>query len=69
MNRPHPQRVAEILKNLFHAQPGKTGFSPAELARAIQRETNCSRATSYRAVADALRAGKIRYTDSETNAD
>ena len=69
MIRPSPQRVAEILRNLYHAQPGNEALSPAELARAIQRETTCSRATAFRAVADAVRTGAIRGDDSETNAD
>ena len=68
MIRPSPQRVAEILRNLYHAQPGTEALSVAELARAIQCETGCSRATSYRAVDDALRTGAIRDSDSETNA-
>jgi len=68
MIRPSPQRVAEILQNLYHAQPRTEALSVAELARTIQRETTCSRATAFRAVADALRTGAIRDSDSETNA-
>ena len=68
MIRPSAQRVAEILRNLYHAQPRTDALSAADLARAIQRETTCSRATAFRAVADALRTGAIRDSDSETNA-
>jgi len=68
MIRPGPARVVEILRNLVHTRPGSTGLAPAELARAIQRETGCSRATAFRAVADAVRTGAIRYTDAETEA-
>ena len=68
MIRPSPEHVREILRNLFQARPGTTGLSISELARAIQRATGCSRATAFRAVADALRTGAIRDSDSETNA-
>jgi len=68
MIRPGPDRVREILRDLFLARPGTTGLSISELARAIQRETGCSRATAFRAVADAVQAGAIQSTEHETTA-
>ncbi len=55
--RPSPQQVVEILQK---SRQGGLRISGADLVRAICRDTGVSRATAYRACAEALREGAIR---------
>jgi hypothetical protein len=54
--RPTPTEVAAILSNL---EPTGSVVTVPALVAALRRETGCSRATAYRAVAAALAFGDI----------
>ena len=61
MKRPTPDQVTEIVSEL--GPNGETVPIPAVVA-IIQERTDCSRATAYRGVADAMAAGAIAPGES-----
>jgi len=59
VRRPSPEDVAAVARTLSLSL-GQRVIPPADVITALQRETRCSRATAYRALNDALNAGRLR---------
>ncbi len=59
VRRPKPNEVAAVVR-ILSVSLDRPIIPPAAVVAALRREIGCSRATAYRALADALKAGGLR---------
>jgi hypothetical protein len=66
--RPSPEETRRVLFEVAGGERGRVVRIPI-LVAALRRETDCSRATGYRAVQDAIRVGQIQRAGAVRRAD